>query len=78
MALIKCPECGNHISEFAEKCVFCGCPREKIRELVACKNSSKPTPKTKNPSTSKLIKCLNDEQKSFVRELCNIIENTPL
>ena len=30
MALIKCPECGEMISEYAEFCVKCGCPRKKI------------------------------------------------
>ena len=26
MSLIKCPECGNEVSEFAEMCPKCGCP----------------------------------------------------
>lgn len=26
MALIKCPECGNQISDKAEKCPHCGIP----------------------------------------------------
>lgn len=26
MALIRCPECGNEISDKAEKCIHCGCP----------------------------------------------------
>ena len=28
MALIKCPECGNSISDKAEKCPHCGMPSE--------------------------------------------------
>ena len=28
MALIKCPECGNSISDKAEKCPHCGLPAE--------------------------------------------------
>lgn len=28
MALIKCPECGNRISDKAESCPYCGCPRQ--------------------------------------------------
>lgn len=26
MALIKCPECGNEVSDKAETCIHCGCP----------------------------------------------------
>ena len=26
MALIKCPECNNQISDKADNCIFCGCP----------------------------------------------------
>lgn len=26
MALIKCPECGNMVSDKAENCIHCGCP----------------------------------------------------
>ncbi len=31
MALIKCPECGNMISDKAEKCPYCGLPAEYFR-----------------------------------------------
>lgn len=30
MALIKCPECGNTISDQAKTCIHCGCPIEDI------------------------------------------------
>jgi len=34
MALIKCPECGNSISDKAEKCPHCGLPAEYfLRQL---------------------------------------------
>lgn len=26
MSLIQCPECGQNVSEKAEKCIHCGCP----------------------------------------------------
>lgn len=26
MAMIRCPECGQEISDKAEKCIHCGCP----------------------------------------------------
>ncbi len=35
MALLKCPECGHEISEYAEACPNCGCPMSKIQELLA-------------------------------------------
>ena len=31
MSLLKCPECGEQISEYAEKCLKCGCPMEVIK-----------------------------------------------
>lgn len=35
MALIKCRECGAEISDFAERCVKCGCPTKTPKtELV--------------------------------------------
>ncbi len=37
MPLISCPECNNMISEYADACVYCGCPMNKIKEL--CNNS---------------------------------------
>jgi len=33
MALMKCPECGNKISDKAEFCIQCGCPISSISEL---------------------------------------------
>jgi len=32
MSLIICSECGNNVSEFAEKCPNCGCPIEIIKQ----------------------------------------------
>ncbi len=32
MALIRCPECGRQISEYAEKCPGCGWPVQQLRE----------------------------------------------
>ena len=29
MALIKCPECGRQVSEYAENCPNCGCPMDR-------------------------------------------------
>lgn len=33
MSLIKCPECGKMISEYATYCINCGCPMDKIKVL---------------------------------------------
>lgn len=30
MALIKCPDCGNDVSSYAESCPNCGCPRWRV------------------------------------------------
>ena len=30
MAMIKCPECGNEVSDKAEACMKCGCPVESM------------------------------------------------
>lgn len=40
MALIKCPDCGNEISEFAEKCPHCGyIVKDRIKKCDECGNS---------------------------------------
>ena len=37
MAMIKCPECGNQVSDKAKACIHCGCPisietRKKVKK----------------------------------------------
>lgn len=32
MSLLKCPECNNSVSEYAEKCPVCGCPINIIKK----------------------------------------------
>lgn len=34
MALITCPECGHRISEYSDKCIYCGCPMSVIKKLL--------------------------------------------
>ena len=34
MALIECPECNNKISEYANNCPHCGCPKQVIERLL--------------------------------------------
>ena len=42
MSLLKCPECGHVVSEYAKSCPNCGCPMEQIKILLA---SSEPVTK---------------------------------
>ncbi len=41
MSLLVCPECGNDVSEYADKCPNCGCPVDKIKELALIHDDSK-------------------------------------
>jgi len=41
MALIKCPECGNQVSEMADKCMYCGFPiHKKVNRSIEKKKCS--------------------------------------
>ena len=42
MALIKCPECGQEVSNQAPACIHCGYP---LNEEIHSENKSQPTPK---------------------------------
>lgn len=65
MALIKCPECGNNISDKSERCIHCGCDFHAVLDIteeipdnassldVSQETASPPT-KTNN-STKKII-----------------------
>ena len=37
MALLKCTECGHHVSEYADKCPNCGCPIDIIKKNIKSK-----------------------------------------
>ncbi len=41
MSLLKCYECGNDVSEYADKCPNCGCPMDKIKEFALVHDHSK-------------------------------------
>ena len=54
MSLIKCPECGNNMSDKATACPSCGCPidtviaeRQRIKEESEIKKQQEETDKAK-------------------------------
>ena len=50
MGLMKCPDCGNDISERAITCIHCGCPiREWIAEQKAAEEAAEATQRTERP-----------------------------
>lgn len=49
MALIKCPECENEISDKAEACPKCGCPISKASDSISETSSSSYVYKRKIP-----------------------------
>ena len=67
MPLIKCPECGHMISEYANMCVSCGCPMSKISELLARK-------KTK-PKESSIIGETKNNFREDVLSFLNVTKN---
>ncbi len=61
MALIKCPECGHEISEFAPACTFCGCPMDKIKELSGkTANFEEKEEENSNISHNNFVKLVQD------------------
>ena len=61
--LLKCPECNNDVSEYADKCPNCGCPINKIkvdiltdREKISCPLCH--TTREKNKLTTNENKCV--------------------
>lgn len=63
MGLIKCPECGHLISEFADKCISCGLPMEKLKDLIEYRKTNFPIRK------NGFISNLEDEEKEYVMQL---------
>ena len=66
MALIKCPECNHMISEYADKCIYCGCPMPVIKKLL--KKEAK-VPKVKNIKKQKEEKPKKVKPESFIKSI---------
>lgn len=70
MALIKCPECGHMISEYADKCISCGCPMNKIKELT---KTVVVQPAGDAISESEFYLYLKPQDKALVEDVYNFI-----
>lgn len=56
MALIRCPECGREVSEFAPHCIGCGCPMAVIKKMTANNaDGFKPNLETRYETKEKLL-----------------------
>lgn len=69
MALIKCPECGNNVSDKAKVCIHCGYPIQSIKDnklyrVIIEKLNYDGTQKDKSEL---LLYCAN-----FLRDNCNV------
>ena len=72
MSLLKCPECGNTVSEYSDHCLSCGCPVSKIKELLGISNSSK------KDDTLLFFDRLPYQYKQLVGEICRTTEELNL
>ena len=78
MALIKCPECGENISDKAKNCIHCGyplkerqycpyCGKENSKDSILCEFCGKSFQKTNN--NNELVKNTNKNLNEFKEEL---------
>ncbi len=71
MALIKCAECGNDVSDKASSCPNCGCPME---EIIKSHNNTKQAEERKSNDTSKATVSPNSTEKAVTpRSLKKIV-----
>lgn len=61
MALLKCPDCGNMVSDRALFCTKCGCPIDYIIEESRKQNTNKDKP---------LVKNITKKEKSASEKIC--------
>jgi uncharacterized membrane protein YvbJ len=55
MAMIKCPECGNDVSDKAVSCPKCGCPINNEKEIKEEEKERKKEEKQKKDKKTKII-----------------------
>lgn len=81
MALLKCPECGHEISEFANNCIYCGCPMDKIKEILnAIPDIEQQTISLDSNivSKSRLFNSLDQNEKKLVDKITDFVLNKTL
>lgn len=79
MALIKCPECGQMISEYADKCISCGCPMDKIKSLLTEQNKKEQS-ETTTPNKVMFFEKITKQEQDFIdlfrKTITNLYPNT--
>lgn len=65
MALIKCPECGRIISEYAEQCPQCACPKDIIEMLIRHANEEEENRKRREQERLQREQEENERQKQL-------------
>lgn len=74
MALIKCPDCGNSISDRATACIFCGCPiipPEMYYDIFIDKVPSYGKNTRKEPKFMVLVHRITGKQLDFYDHMMN-------
>lgn len=71
MALVKCSECGNKVSDRAEVCVHCGCPMDEIVKFY-CEDCGEEVKKTDKACKNcgcpvKIIEKLQEKEETSVK-----------
>lgn len=74
MALIKCPECGKEISEYAPACIGCGCPMTRIQEILSKASAVKVEVKGEKPSG--FLNKLPNNEASLIESIKSYLSNT--
>ncbi len=77
MALIICPECGRKISEYADFCPSCGCPKAFIKKLLAIQEEAtkKATQKQLQSEKAYFLDSLNDKDRKLLEQINRRIKN---
>lgn len=76
MALINCTECGKQISDKAEFCPHCGCPKTVFLETLGSQNLSEPTEVNQAFETQELNESIKPIEPEPVR--CPVCSSTQI